>query len=51
MKIIYVNCAVKNYMKGDHRSYRRKSCVYNCEDLLSYNYAMLCYVMLCYVSD
>ena len=26
MKIIYVNCAVKNYMKEDHRSYRRKFC-------------------------
>ena len=22
MKIIYVNCGVKNYMKVDHRSYR-----------------------------
>ena len=69
MKIIYVNCGVKNYMKGDHRSCRRnfcsceekawffsrlsfrncKSCVHNCDDLLSYNYVMLCYVMLRYV--
>ena len=23
MKIIYVNCRVKNYVKEDHRSYRR----------------------------
>ena len=23
MKIKYVNCGVKNYMKDDHRSYRR----------------------------
>ena len=23
MKIIYENCGVKNYMKEDHRSYRR----------------------------
>ena len=23
MKIIYVNCGVKNYMKEDHRSYIR----------------------------
>ena len=29
MKIIYVNCAVKNYMKEDHHSYRRKFC--SCE--------------------
>ena len=30
MKIIYVNCGVKNYMKDDHLSYRRNfcSCVY-----------------------
>ena len=71
MKIIYVNCGLKNYMKVDHRSYRRnytfavakrkperkkfrlvrdsnpwpllsfhncKSCVYNCDDPLSYKY-------------
>ena len=39
MKIIFVNCGVKNYMTEDHYSYRRncKSCVYNCDDLLSYN--------------
>ena len=46
MKIIHVNCGVKNYkgsewviMKVDHRSYRRnfRSCVYNCNDLSSYN--------------
>ena len=63
MKVISVNCGVKNYMKiadyrSYHRSYRRsyrrnvripykpksffrlsfrncKSCVYNCDDLLS----------------
>ena len=56
MKIIYVNCGVKSYVKVDHCSYRRnfcscekkawkkilsfcnfKSCVYDCNDLLSYN--------------
>ena len=45
MKIIYENCGVKNYVKEDHRSYRRNFCnreknafcVYNCDDLLSYN--------------
>ena len=56
MKIIYVNCGVKSYMKVDHCSYRRnfvvakrkpekkilsfcnfKSCVFDCNDLLSYN--------------
>ena len=26
MKIIYENCGVKNYMKEDHRSYRRNFC-------------------------
>ena len=54
MKIIYENCGVKNFLKEDHRSYRRnffpyqleiffrlslrdcKSCVYNCNDLLSW---------------
>ena len=30
MKIIYVNCWVKNYMKVDHRSYRRNFC--SCEN-------------------
>ena len=30
MKIIYVNCEVKNYVKVDHRSYRRNFCI-NCE--------------------
>ena len=30
MKIIYVNCGVKNYMKVDHRSYRRNFC--SCEN-------------------
>ena len=43
MKIIYGNCGVNNYMKEDHRSYRRNVC--SCEkkpeknifDLLSYN--------------
>ena len=30
MKIIYVNCGVKNYMKVDHRSYRRNFC--RCEN-------------------
>ena len=29
MKIIYVNCGVKNYMKVDHHSYRRNFC--SCE--------------------
>ena len=29
MKIIYVNCGVKNYVKDDHRSYR--SYFYSCE--------------------
>ena len=29
MKIIYVNCGVKNYLKEDHRSYIRNLC--NCE--------------------
>ena len=29
MKIIYVNCGVKSYMKVDHRSYRRIFC--SCE--------------------
>ena len=28
MKIIYVNCWVKNYMKVDHRSYGRNLCSY-----------------------
>ena len=43
MNIIYENCRVNNYMKEDHRSYRRNFC--SCEkkpekkifDLLSYN--------------
>ena len=37
MKIVFVNCGVKNYMKKDHCSYKRncESCVYNCDDLLS----------------
>ena len=26
MKIIYVNCGVKNYMKEDHRNYIRNFC-------------------------
>ena len=30
MKIIYVNCGVKNYMKVDHHSYRRNFC--SCEN-------------------
>ena len=30
MKIIYGNCRVKNYMKEDHRSYRRDICIF-CE--------------------
>ena len=30
MKIIYVNCGVKNHMKVDHRSYRRNFC--SCEN-------------------
>ena len=25
MKIMHVNCGVKNYMKKDHRSYRHNS--------------------------
>ena len=29
MKIIYVNCRDKNYVKVDHRSYRRNLC--SCE--------------------
>ena len=29
MKIIYVNCGVKNYLKEDHRSYIRNLC--SCE--------------------
>ena len=29
MKIMYENCAVKNYMKEDHRSYRCNFC--SCE--------------------
>ena len=29
MKIIYVNCGVKNYLKEDHRSYIRL--FYSCE--------------------
>ena len=45
MKIIYENCGVKNYVEEDHRCYRRNFCiwekkavcVYNCNDLLSYN--------------
>ena len=71
MKIIYVNCGVKNYTKVDHRSYRQNSCsckkrteknifpykpefvffrlsfcnciscVYNCDDVLSYNIIVL----------
>ena len=54
MKIIYENWGVKNYMEEDHRSYRRSfcswekkafcSCVYNCDDLLSYN--CLCIVCI-----
>ena len=35
MKIIYVNCGVKNEMKDDHRSYIR--CLYNCNDHPSFN--------------
>ena len=27
MKIIYVNCEVKNYVKVYHRSYRRNFCI------------------------
>ena len=30
MKIIYVNCGVKNLMKDDHRSYIRNLC--SCEN-------------------
>ena len=30
LKIMYVNCGVKNYMKVDHRSYRRNFC--SCEN-------------------
>ena len=26
MKIMHVNCGVKNYIKDDHRSYIRNSC-------------------------
>ena len=47
MKIMYVNCGVKNYLKEDHRSYLRKyavakrkpekSCVDNYDDLPSNN--------------
>ena len=29
MKIIYVNCGVKNHLKEDHRSYTRNLC--SCE--------------------
>ena len=29
MEIIYVNCGVKNYIKVDHRCYRRNFC--SCE--------------------
>ena len=29
MKMIYENCGVKNYMKEDHRSYKRNFC--SCE--------------------
>ena len=29
MKIIYMNCEVKNYLKEDHRSYIRNLC--SCE--------------------
>ena len=29
MKMIYENCEVKNYMKEDHRSYKRNFC--SCE--------------------
>ena len=29
MKILYVNCGVKNYLKEDHRSYMRK--LYSCK--------------------
>jgi len=41
MKLIYVNNGVKNYMKVDQLfcrlSFRNcKSCVYECDDLLSY---------------
>ena len=51
MKIIYENYKVKNYVKEDHRSYRRNFCnwekkafcVYNCDDLLSYN----CFCIVC----
>ena len=28
MKVIYVNCGVKNYLKEDHRSYIRNLCSY-----------------------
>ena len=30
MQITYVNCGVKNYMKVNHRSYRRNFC--SCEN-------------------
>ena len=33
------NWGVKNYMKEDHRSY---SCIYDCDDLLSYNTLRKC---------
>ena len=60
MKVIYMNCGLRNYMKFDYRRYHRsyqtqlwtqlfrslkffrlsfrncKSCVYNCDDPLSY---------------
>ena len=50
MKIIYENCGVKNSMKEEHSSYTHnfffrfsfrncKGCVYNCDDLLSYNFS------------
>ena len=28
MKIIYEKCGVKNYMKEDHRRYKRNFCTY-----------------------
>ena len=49
MKIIYEICGVKNCMKEDLNFFRPsfrncKSCVYDCDDLLSYNY--LCFADL-----
>ena len=44
MKIIYVNCGVKNYMKVDHRSCIRNFCKFN-----SVKHEMINYIIHSYL--